>query len=75
MLINILGWIGNIGFVLGAFWIANKNVHGFTAQLLANGLYAWQSVVMNNYPLLCLSVVLIGINGYGIYNWRKKEQR
>ena len=74
MLIQLLGWIGNIGFVFGAYWIAKKQVNGFTSQILANGLYAWQSSLMNNYPLLFLSIVLIAINGYGIYNWMKKGE-
>lgn len=72
MLIHILGWIGNFGFVLGGLWIAKKNIHGFTIQILANLLYAWQSIIMNNYPLFCLSILLIGVNGYGIYNWLRK---
>jgi hypothetical protein len=75
MLIQILGWLGNVGFVFGAFWIARKHLNGFTAQIFANGLYAWQALLMDNTPLLCLSIFLIGINGYGIYNWVKKESK
>jgi len=75
MLIHILGWIGNIGFVLGAFWIAKKNVNGFSVQILANGLYGWQAMVMDNYSLFCLSILLIVINAYGAYNWIKKGSK
>jgi len=71
---QLLGWIGNIGFVCGGILVARRNISGFVLQILANGLYVGQSIIMKNYPLLCLSIILIGTNGYGIYNWTKKRK-
>ena len=69
---QILGWLGNIGFLLGAFLLAKKNIHGFTTQILANLLYLFQSLIINNYSLLWLSFFLILFNVYGIYQWKIK---
>lgn len=68
---QILGWIGNIGFLLGAYLLAKRNAHGFSMQIIANFLYILQSILMNNYSLLWLSIMLIIINIYGFYQWRK----
>ena len=68
---QILGHIGNIGFLLGAYFIAKRNIHGFTMQIIANLLYLFQSILMNNISLGLLSIILIFINGYGIIKWQK----
>lgn len=72
---QILGWIGNLGFLLGAIWLARKNVLGFYFQIIANILYIIQSILLNNNSLFWLSIILCVINGYGIYTWKhlKKE--
>lgn len=68
----ILGWIGNIGFLLGAVWLAHKKIIGFYSQILANLAYLIQSLLMNNYPLFWLSLILIFFNLYCIYQWNIK---
>lgn len=68
---QILGWLGNIGFLLGAYLIAQKNIHGFTMQIVANLLYLIQASMMCNLSLFWLSLTLILINLYGIIKWAK----
>lgn len=70
----IIGWIGNLGFFLGAILIAKKNIGGWWLQLLANILYINQAWLLNNNSLLWLSIVLGFVNIFGIYNWRNKEE-
>ena len=69
---QILGHIGNVGFLLGAYFLAKRNIHGFTSQILANLLYLFQAILMNNFSLGLLSIFLIIINIYGIYQWKLK---
>lgn len=72
MISQILGWIGNGLFFIGAIWLARKNVLGFWSQLIANLLYVVQSQILGNSSLLWLSIGLGIFNIYGIYKWSKK---
>lgn len=68
---DILGWIANFLFIIGAYGLAKRKVYGFYAQFLANCLYVSQSFILINYPLFWLSIGLGLFNLYGIYEWRK----
>jgi len=72
-MIDLLGWLGNFGFLFGAIWLARKLIAGFYAQAIANLFYIAQSILLHNSSLLCLSVMLCLFNIYGIYKWSKKE--
>jgi len=72
MLVNLLGWTGNIFFIVGVYLLGEKDVKGFYINSVANALYAVQSIIMNNVPLFWLSIALIILNVKGIYEWRKK---
>lgn len=71
MLEEILGWVGNILFVYGVYALGKKNIYGFHINSIANLLYAWQSIILNNSPLFWLSLALIVLNLKGIYEWKK----
>lgn len=72
MIEQILGWIGNLGFLLGAIFLAKKHIIGFIFQIIANIFYVFQALIMNNYALIWLSIMLIFINVYGIFEWIKQ---
>lgn len=74
-MINLLGWAGNGGFLYGAWALANRKLSGWWAQIWANTLYAIQAYIMNNIPLLTVSIVLIGVNLYGLYTWTRKTKK
>lgn len=69
-----LGILGNIGFFFGAILVAKKDPKLFYYQIAGNAFYAVQSAILINISLLVLSIVLIGVNVIGIYNWKKKEK-
>ena len=73
MFAELLGWIGNVCFLLGILLIARKNKHGFTSNFFGNSLYLVQSIVMHNTSLGALSVLLAVMNLYGAYNWTKDD--
>ena len=68
---QLLGWTGNMGFLLGAVLLAQKRISGFYSQIIANFLYLIQASMMNNLSLFWLSLILIIINTYGIIKWSK----
>ncbi len=70
-MIDILGWIGNIGFVLGAILIAKKNKFGLLCNVLANILYLIIGILTTLSSLLGISIILIVINIIGYFKWRR----
>lgn len=70
---QIIGWVGNYGFFLGAVLVANKKISGWVCQLIANVLYIYQSWLMGNNSLMWLSIVLGCVNIYGVYQWSRKK--
>ena len=72
---DILGWIGNIGFISGSFLIARKRVEGFYTFALGNLLYIILGVLLRMTSLWAISCYLLIMNIYGIINWRKYEKK
>ena len=72
---DILGWIGNIFFILGLIFISQKNMMGFVCCIIANALYVGQSMILDNISLFWLSILLIILNIYSIYNWRIMKKK
>ena len=70
---DILGWLGNIGFIVGAIALAKKSRYGFHWQIFGNAMYLIQAIFLNISSLLILSIILILINLYGIFHWKKEE--
>lgn len=75
MLESILGWIGNILFIYGVYALGKKRIIGFYANTFANLLYFAQAIIMNNNPLIWLSIGLGYLNVKGIIEWRKDEKK
>jgi hypothetical protein len=67
-----LGWLGNIFFIVAVFALGRKSKIGFYQNMVANLAYVYQSILLNNSPLYCVSLLLIGLNIYAIHNWSKK---
>lgn len=73
---ELLGWTGNLGFFLGAIFIAKKDIRVFFYQIVGNAFYAVQSHMLGVNSLFVLSIILIIVNVIGWYNWirlRRKE--
>ena len=64
-----IGWIGNFCFLTGGYLLTKKKKFGWVYQILGNLAYFIQALFMNNISLWILSLILIGINIYGLYNW------
>jgi hypothetical protein len=68
-----IGWLGNIFFLISGILLTKKNPIGWYGQFLANVLYVWQSILLNNPSLMWLSVILGLVNLYGVWEWNKKD--
>jgi len=72
---DLLGWIGNIFFVIGAILLTRKNRLGFYNNLLGNCFYVSQGIFLKVPSLWLLSVGLGIVNICGYYHWSKNEHR
>lgn len=66
---DLLGWIGNIFFIVGVLLITRKNVKGFYFSFIGNTLYLAQGLILGITSVICLSLGLMFVNIYGIWNW------
>lgn len=73
ILSQVLGWIGTTLFFYGVYALAIKKMHGFTINILANLMYAIQSILMKNWALLACSIGLALVNLYGINQWKNNN--
>jgi hypothetical protein len=71
-MINLIGWLGNIFFILGAIFLAKKWILGWYCQILGNLCYVIYAIMLglDGISLCALSLLLIIINYYGLKKWR-----
>ena len=76
LLADIFGWIGNVGFILGLFYLARlkKPIPSMWWNIFGNSLYALYSFLLQTPSLVVLSLILISMNLYGIYQWKKENK-
>lgn len=74
-MISYFGWVGNVLFILGAIFLAQKWKIGWWCQILANFCYVIFSLLMekDGISLCALSILLILINWYGLKKWRNPQ--
>jgi hypothetical protein len=72
ILADIFGWIGNVGYILGLYYLANKKkpIPSMWWNVFGNTLYVFYSILLHTPSLVVLSVLLIGMNLYGIHKWK-----
>ena len=68
-----LGWIANIGFIVGAIELTKRKKIGFIYQLIANLICMVVGIILELTSLIAISIVLMAINFKGYIDWRKSE--
>jgi len=66
---DLIGWIGNLFFIIGAYLIATKSFYGFICNGLGNLCYLLQGYFLKMSSLLIISLILLTLNIYGILKW------
>jgi hypothetical protein len=72
LLPDLLGWAGNVCFVVGMILLARRCRWGFLGCAGGNYLYLVQSAMLDNVPLFILSIGLSLVNMYGLAHWSNK---
>lgn len=73
MMLDILGWIGNVFFITGGIFIARKSILGFYGNACGNILYAIQGYMLGLSSLMGISICLCCLNVYGLIRWRIRK--
>ena len=70
---DVVGWLGNILFILGAWFLAQQKAEGLWCNAVANLTYVYVAFKDKRSSLFVLSIILIGINLYGVWYWMGKS--
>lgn len=72
MVTDALGWIGNIFFIIGSYLLAKKKpIPCCATNIIGNGIYIIVGIMLHLTSLWAISIFLLILAIYGIYNWRK----
>lgn len=67
----MIGWVGNVGFIMGVILLGRKSRLGFLSCVMGNACYAGRASFDSDYSLLFLSLFLIGLNLRSFSKWGK----
>lgn len=67
---NIIGWIGNVFFVIGVCLLAKRKIKGFYFNCFGNIAYIIQGILIQMNSILVISIFLISTNVYAILKWK-----
>lgn len=68
---DLIGWIGNIGFMIGAYLVARQTKKAFFALGIGNFSYIVQGFMLKVPSLTVISFYLLSMNIYGYLHWTK----
>lgn len=71
MLITILGWVATVTLLVGYVLNAKKYISSWLVWMLGNTMMSVYGLAIQSYSLVFLSVVLVGLNVYGLASWRR----
>ena len=72
--LQLLGWVGNVFFVWGAWLLTQKRPRAYAvANLIGNVAYVIQSSVYGNWSLVGLSILLGSLSVAILFKWEKDD--
>lgn len=72
MIIIVIGWIGNVLLLAGAWLLVKKRSAGFWCYIFGSLAYLLVGVFTPMPSLIFLNAVFLVINIYGVVKWRQK---
>lgn len=74
-LIDCIGWVGTVGFIIGCNQLAKKKLNGFYFNIFANISYIIIGYYTEMYSVIGVSICLILFNIKGVIRWKKKLKK
>jgi len=72
--IDLIGWFGNVGYIIGLPLIAKKRIGGFYFCIFGNVCYLIISILLKLTSSSTMGVVMIILNTHAIIQWKKKNE-
>ena len=69
--IDILGWLGFLLILVGYYLNAQKQIICFPIWAIGNIIYIIYGFILNAFPIMAMSIFVLGMNVYGYKNWVK----
>tara|TARA_B100001113_G_scaffold65483_1_gene50305 strand:+ start:1604 stop:1834 length:231 start_codon:yes stop_codon:yes gene_type:complete len=67
--IDILGWLGFLLILVGYYLNAQKQIICFPIWAIGNIIYIIYGFILNAFPIMAMSIFVLGMNVYGYKNW------
>lgn len=73
MNIEILGWVATAMLLIGYWANAQKKLYSWILWMIGNTLMLIYAFCITSHSVMFLSIVLIGMNIYGYFNWKSNK--
>tara|TARA_B100000579_G_C22245593_1_gene582481 strand:+ start:85 stop:315 length:231 start_codon:yes stop_codon:yes gene_type:complete len=74
MNVEVLGWIAT-AILLSGYWAnARQKLYSWIIWMIGNSLMLIYAFLINSSSVMFLSIVLIGMNIYGYFNWKRDNK-
>ena len=73
-MIEVIGWLGFVGLIIGYFLNAKKSITCFYVWGLGNILMMIYAVMIDSNPQVATAFVVLLMNVYGYRSWRKGNE-
>ena len=70
-IVEIIGWLGFALVSMGYYFNAKKKLYCFYIWGLGNAVYVLYGFIISAFPIIAMSVFVLGMNIYGYLNWVK----
>tara|TARA_B100001113_G_scaffold336697_1_gene317239 strand:- start:369 stop:584 length:216 start_codon:yes stop_codon:yes gene_type:complete len=71
-MIEVIGWLGFVGLIIGYILNAKKSITCFYVWGLGNILMMIYAVMIDSNPQVATALVVLLMNVYGYIEWTKK---
>jgi len=72
-IIEILGWVATTILLIGYFLNARKQTISWLFWIVGNTIMGIYAYLISSMSVVALSVILVGLNIYGFYSWKKDK--
>tara|TARA_A100001234_G_scaffold4107_1_gene3342 strand:- start:14 stop:259 length:246 start_codon:yes stop_codon:yes gene_type:complete len=70
-IVEFIGWLGFALVSMGYYFNAKKKLYCFYIWGLGNAVYILYGFIISAFPIMAMSVFVLGMNIYGYLNWVK----
>ena len=68
---EVIGWLGFALVSIGYYLNARKKLYCFIVWGIGNAVYILYGFIINAFPIIAMSIFVLGMNIYGYLNWVK----